>query len=57
MDRSNLPLAMGIVAPSARMAGIDWLERIEEMLSWVGKVLGRVREKTRKSRTARAGRP
>ncbi len=57
MDRSNLPVAMGMVAPRARMAGIDWLDRIEETLSRVGKVSGRTREKTRKSRTARASRP
>ncbi|CAM5654115.1 hypothetical protein KAURM247S_06849 [Kitasatospora aureofaciens] len=57
MDRSKLPLAMGIVAPSARMAGIDWLDRIEETLSRVGKVSGRATEKIRNSRTARAGRP
>ncbi|GAA3117799.1 hypothetical protein GCM10020254_75840 [Streptomyces goshikiensis] len=57
MDRSNLPLATVIVAPSARTAGMDWLERIEETFSRVGKVSGSATEKSRKSRTVRANRP
>jgi hypothetical protein len=36
---------------------MDWLDSIESMVSDVGKVRGRVREKIRKSRAVRARRP
>lgn len=57
MDRSNLPVTMGIIAPSASIAGIDWLDRTAEMLSRVGNVSGRVRENAANSSAVSARRP
>jgi hypothetical protein len=57
MDRSKLPVTRGIIAARARIARIDWVDRMEEMLFSVGKVSGRASEKAANISTVSASRP
>jgi Tfp pilus assembly major pilin PilA len=57
MDRSNLPVAMGSVAPSASNALTDRSLVIERTLSQVGKVSGRRSENSRNNPAATTSRP